>query len=93
MAQTVLANGGVQVLSDVTAQPLALEDEISSRLNDPSSSYWFRDALSSALKRDPMDAARDAAVLALILERRANALIEPLVPYPDVVCQKSVSGE
>lgn len=83
-------------MSDFTAQPLALEDEISSGLNDPSSSYWFRNALSSALKRDPMDAARDAAVLAFILERRrmhsSSLKCHILMACVKKVCQANSAG-
>lgn len=43
-------------------------------LKGPGLSPWLRAALRSALSRDPGDAARDAGVLALILERRAAQL-------------------
>ena len=36
-------------------------------LADPSSSYWLRDAIKSAMKRDPLDALRDAETLAEVL--------------------------
>ena len=36
-------------------------------LADPSASYWLRDAIKSAMKRDPLDALRDAETLADVL--------------------------
>ena len=47
------------------------DDEIRRLLQDPAISYWLRDALVSALKRDPVDAAADAGLLALVLDHRA----------------------
>lgn len=40
-------------------------------LSEPGTSYWLRDALRSAMVRDPVDAARDALVLARLLDERA----------------------
>ena len=37
----------------------------------PWTSYWLKDALTAALKRDCVDAARDAGLLAKLLEREA----------------------
>lgn len=39
-------------------------------LGDPTASSWLKDALRMALKRDPVDAANDAEVLAQLLDRR-----------------------
>lgn len=58
--------GGCNVPSD---------DEIRKICADPSLIYWFRDALTSALERDPVDAAHDAGLLALVLDRRASAVL------------------
>ena len=44
-------------------------------MKDPSASYWLRDALKSALQRDPVDAANDAEFLALVLQARCEALL------------------
>ena len=44
-------------------------------LGDPSCSYWLKDALSSALTRDPVDAANDAEVLATLLDARCRKLL------------------
>lgn len=39
-------------------------------------SYWLKTALSSAVNRDPVDSASDAALLHLVLEAHASSLIE-----------------
>lgn len=44
-------------------------------LDDQAASNWLRNALMAALQRDAVDAANDAALLAALLERRANALL------------------
>lgn len=48
--------------------------EIRDLLQDASLSYWLRDALTSALDRDPVDAAADAGLLSAILDRRADEI-------------------
>ncbi|MEL7491691.1 MAG: hypothetical protein AAGJ73_13315 [Pseudomonadota bacterium] len=40
-------------------------------LNDPAASKWLKEALEKALPRDPVDAANDAEVLAMVLLHRA----------------------
>lgn len=42
-------------------------------LAEPSASNWLKDALRSAQARDPVDAARDAELLAAVLAARADA--------------------
>jgi hypothetical protein len=44
-------------------------------LRDPSASFWLKAALRSALARDPVDAANDAEVLALLLDRRCRSML------------------
>ena len=39
-------------------------------------SFWIKGALAGALKRDPVDAANDAAWLAFILKARCDAILE-----------------
>ena len=51
------------------------DDELKAMLNDPAHSCWFKTALTEALKRDPVDAANDAGLLAIVLDKRAA---EPL---------------
>ena len=50
------------------------DDELRVLVQDPTVSFWLRDALSSALCRDPIDAAADAGLLSIILDRRAAAI-------------------
>jgi hypothetical protein len=45
-------------------------EEIKRLLSDPCVSFWLRDALLSALQRDPVDAANDAEVLFAVLNKR-----------------------
>ena len=44
--------------------------EITAVLGDPAVSSWLKTCLCSALSRDPVDAANDAEILFLLLERR-----------------------
>jgi hypothetical protein len=44
-------------------------------LRDPSASFWLKAALRSELARDPVDAANDAEVLALLLDRRCRSML------------------
>lgn len=39
-------------------------------LRSPGTSFWLRDAISSSMKRDPVDALSDAEVLLDLLKRR-----------------------
>jgi hypothetical protein len=39
-------------------------------LRDPAASFWLKEALRTALARDPVDAANDAEVLARLLDGR-----------------------
>ena len=55
---------------DEAAAPTA-EDLLAS----PSVSNWLKEALRSALARDPVDAAQDAEVLHLVLSSRADAIL------------------
>src|SRR5438067_2442825 len=49
--------------------------QIDEVLRDPAASFWLKDALRSALERDPVDAANDARVLARLLNRRSRAIL------------------
>jgi hypothetical protein len=44
-------------------------------LNDFAASNWLKLALTSALERDPVDAANDAEVLAAVLRERCDAVL------------------
>lgn len=51
--------------------PLSIKEVIDS----PTVSYWLKDALKSALTRDPVDAVNDAELLVLILKDRMQRLL------------------
>ena len=59
-----------QLETDAAAAP-TVEDLLAS----PSVSNWLKEALRSALARDPVDAAQDAGVLHLVLSSRADAIL------------------
>ncbi len=48
---------------------------IEEMLNNPATSTWLKNALIAALRRDAVDSANDAALLAAMLERRAATLL------------------
>lgn len=57
-------------MSDIERPPL-----IEEVLNDPAASNWLKNALMAALQRDAVDAANDSALLAAMLNRRADVLL------------------
>lgn len=52
------------------------DDEIRRMLKDPSLSTWLVNAMTSAMERDPVDAANDAELLSMILDKRVTTLQE-----------------
>ena len=44
-------------------------------LRDPTASSWLKYALCSALRRDPVDAANDAEILAQLLARLCHEIL------------------
>jgi len=46
-------------------------------LRNPATSYWLRDAIQSALKRDAVDALADAELLTALLAQRLAELQAP----------------
>jgi hypothetical protein len=62
----------ISVVQAVLQKP-ATSDQI---LADPSASFWIKDALRSALPRDPVDAANDAQVLAQVLDARCEETLK-----------------
>ncbi len=44
-------------------------------LEDPSASFWLRQALRGALARDPVDAANDAEMLVSLLDARCRGAL------------------
>jgi hypothetical protein len=61
-------------MSEGPAQPEL--PEIEQILRDPAASFWLKNALRSALTRDPVDAANDAEVLAELLDRRCRLILD-----------------
>lgn len=45
-------------------------------LRDSAASFWLKNALQSALARDPVDAANDAEILAHLLDRRCHQILD-----------------
>lgn len=60
---------------DMVAAAATLQDAMTAEtlLASPAASFWLRGCLSSALDRDPVDAANDAELLASVLISRADA--------------------
>lgn len=52
------------------------DDEIRQILSGPGTSYWLKNALTSALDRDPVDAVNDAELLVMVLGHRADKISE-----------------
>lgn len=59
---------------------MTTRQRISEVINNPATSNWLSESLLTALRRDPVDAANDAEVLAEILANQVNELL-PKVPY------------
>jgi hypothetical protein len=53
---------------------MKIYERLNTILNDPCASYWLKDALRSALRRDIVDAANDAEFLAELLANRCADL-------------------
>lgn len=62
-------------------------------LDDVATSRWLRTALQGALLRDPVDAARDAQVLAAVLREQADrALAAASAQLQQASCQRRATG-
>ena len=67
-------------MSDMMSSAAAeSEGELAQILGDPATSFWLRAAIASSWQRDPLDAERDALVLASLLKRRVD---ETLARHP-----------
>lgn len=53
--------------------PAAMPPTAEQILASPAASNWLKGALAAALERDPIDAANEAAILAEVLNARADA--------------------
>lgn len=45
-------------------------------LADVAASFWLKDAIRALTRRDPLDAARDAALLSEIMAARCDTMLE-----------------
>lgn len=61
---------------NIGIQNVPSDDEIRHMLKDPSLSTWLVNAMTSAMERDPVDAANDAGLLSMILDKRVTTLLE-----------------
>lgn len=71
-------------------EPVRSLGSASDVLSDPTSSTWLREALRSAMDRDPVDAAHDAEALSTLLQARALRLLEESLdarPSGGVACK------
>ncbi len=50
------------------------DDDLKMMAADPALSHWLRTALIESLRRDPLEAAHDAGLLALVLDKRVAEL-------------------
>lgn len=53
-----------------------MNDEIMALINDETTSFWLKNALLSALQRDPLDALKDASLLHIALHKHFENLIQ-----------------
>ena len=60
-----------------------LSPDVQNILRDPAASFWIKQALQTALDRDPVDAANDAGVLAEVLSQRCSALLSDTAKLPN----------
>jgi hypothetical protein len=54
---------------------MTVRSEIEQVLSDPAASPWLKEALGSALARDPVDAANEAEVLFRLLDKRCREIL------------------
>ena len=59
------------------------DNEIRQILNGPGTSHWLKNALTTALDRDPVDAVNDAELLAMVLGYRADKIQAAAVAMPE----------
>jgi hypothetical protein len=55
-------------------QTARVDQEILALIHDPATSAWAREALRDGMRRDPVDAANEAEVIATLLLRRLEAV-------------------
>jgi hypothetical protein len=61
-----------------------INETIQRIIDDPASSHWLKNTLTSILRRDPMAAATDTEILANLMQARANSYVSSAeyVSYP-----------
>lgn len=70
-------------MAEAQTQPVADPIiEIVALMANPATSYWLKNAIATALERDPFDAERDALVLASLLTRHLDAIVARHFPQP-----------
>lgn len=57
---------------DVTDRHIGVEEV----LNSPEASYWLKDMLRASLRRDPVDAVKDAEVLVAVLQDHLDLVLK-----------------
>ena len=68
----------------MSTEPKTIEQSILAVTEDPTTSYWLRDAIVGLMERDPVDAANDADFLSdLMRERVAEGFRTAGVAIPD----------
>lgn len=53
-----------------------IQEQINKVIEDPAVHFWLRDALVTALTKDPVDALNDAEYLYLLLKERWQAILD-----------------
>lgn len=70
---------------------MSSDQEIQAIIQDPSTSYWLRNAIQASLHRDPLDVANDAEHLAMIFAKRAREKAAQAIAW--VAVQRAARGE
>lgn len=70
---------------------MSSDQEIQAVIQDPSTSYWLRDALKTAMQRDPLDVASDAEYLAMLFAKRAQEKAAEAMAW--LAVQRAARGE
>lgn len=75
LAAYVDAGASGQPSAAITGADAGPTPDPDTALRDPAASTWFLRSLEAAMRRDPVDAANDAEVLARILDKHANKVL------------------
>lgn len=58
-----------------SSKPMGYLEARAAIVADPSATYWLREAMTTLEKRDPLDALKDAEILALLAQLRAKEVL------------------